>query len=99
MKAIFGRKQASDDARFADVHEAVTVVSEHVQTSLSATEQRLAEMETAFSTFKQDVTRQTGEISEQFNALKTSLDHTESQHQPRRKLSTGGGGDEMLTNC
>lgn len=99
VKAIFGRKQASDDARFADVHEAVTVVSEHVQTCLSATEQRLAEMETAFSTFKQDVTRQTGEVSEQFNQLKTSLDHTESQHQPRRKLSTGGGGDEMLTNC
>lgn len=99
VKAIFGRKQASDDARFADVHEAVTVVSEHVQTSLSATEQRLAEMETAFSTFKQDVTRQTGEVSEQFTALKNSLDHTESQHQPRRKLSTGGGGDEMLTNC
>lgn len=99
VKAIFGRKQASDDARFADVHEAVTVVSEHVQTSLSATEQRLTEMETAFSTFKQDVTRQTGEVSEQFNALKTSLDHTESQHQPRRTLSTGGGGDELLTNC
>lgn len=99
VKAIFGRKQASDDARFADVHEAVTVVSEHVQTSLIATEQRLAEMETAFSTFKQDVTRQTGEVSEQFNALKTSLDHTESQHQPRRTLSTGGGGNELLTNC
>jgi hypothetical protein len=31
VKAIFSRKQASDDARFQDVHEAVTTVSEHVQ--------------------------------------------------------------------
>jgi hypothetical protein len=29
VKAIFSRKQASDDARFQDVHEAVTTVSEH----------------------------------------------------------------------
>ncbi|WP_318371849.1 GPO family capsid scaffolding protein [Enterobacter sp.] len=99
VKAIFGRKQASDDARFADVHEAVTVVSEHVQVSLSATEKRLADMETAFSTFKTDVTTQTGEISEQFKTLKTSLDNTENPRQPRRELSTGGGGEAGLTNC
>ncbi|ECY4785154.1 GPO family capsid scaffolding protein, partial [Salmonella enterica subsp. enterica serovar Typhimurium] len=56
VKSIFGRKQASDDARLNDVHEAVTAVAEHVQEKLSATEQRLAEMETAFSALKQDVT-------------------------------------------
>ncbi|HHH4381325.1 TPA: GPO family capsid scaffolding protein, partial [Enterobacter hormaechei subsp. xiangfangensis] len=38
VKAIFSRKQASDDARFADVHEAVTTVAGQVQTSLSDTE-------------------------------------------------------------
>ncbi|HGT2766226.1 TPA: GPO family capsid scaffolding protein, partial [Klebsiella pneumoniae] len=37
VKAIFSRKQASDDARFHDVHEAVTTVSEHVQENLTAT--------------------------------------------------------------
>ncbi len=99
VKAIFGRKQATDDARLADVHEAVTVVSEHVQVSLSATEKRLADMETAFSTLKTDVTTQTGEISEQFKTLKTSLDNTENPRQPRRELSTGGGGEAVLTNC
>lgn len=31
VKAIFSRKQVSDDARLNDVHEAVTTVSEHVQ--------------------------------------------------------------------
>lgn len=99
VKAIFSRKQASDDARFADVHEAVTVVSEHVQTSLSETEKRLTEMETAFSTLKQDVTRQTAQVTQDFSALKTTLDNTESRHQPRRQLSTGGDGDATLTNC
>ncbi|WP_338463878.1 GPO family capsid scaffolding protein [Franconibacter daqui] len=99
VKAIFSRKQASDDARFADVHEAVTVVSEHVQTSLSETEKRLAEMETAFSALKQDVTRQTAQVTQDFSALKTTLDNTESRHQPRRQLSTGGDGDATLTNC
>jgi hypothetical protein len=36
VKAIFSRKQVSDDARLNDVHEAVTTVSEHVQTNLTA---------------------------------------------------------------
>ncbi|QQO67891.1 GPO family capsid scaffolding protein [Klebsiella michiganensis] len=99
VKSIFSRKQASDDARFQDVHEAVTTVSEHVQENLTATEQRLATLENAFATLKQDVTTKTDQTSQAFNQLKTSLDTTESTTQPRRKLSTGGGGDEVLTDC
>ncbi len=52
VKSIFSRKQASDDARFQDVHEAVTTVSEHVQENLTATGQRLAELESAFATLE-----------------------------------------------
>lgn len=99
VKAIFSRKQASDDARFQDVHEAVTTVSEHVQENLTATEQRLATLENAFATLKQDVTTKADQTSQAFSQLKTSLDTTESTTQPRRKLSTGGGGDELLTDC
>lgn len=99
VKAIFGRKQASDDARFQDVHEAVTTVSEHVQENLTATEQRLAELENAFAMLKKDVTTKADQTSQAFSQLKTSLDKTESTAQPRRKLSTGGGGDELLTDC
>ncbi|EKS1846603.1 GPO family capsid scaffolding protein [Cronobacter muytjensii] len=99
VKAIFGRKQASDDARFKDVHEAVTAVSEHVQENLSATEQRLAAMENAFSALKQDVTSQTTQTSQALTALKTSLDNTESFTQPRRTQATGGEGDSLSTNC
>lgn len=99
VKTIFSRKQASDDARFQDVHEAVTTVSEHVQENLTATEQRLATLENAFATLKQDVTTKADQTCQAFSQLKTSLDNTESATQPRRKLSTGGGGDELLTDC
>jgi len=99
VKAIFSRKQASDDARFADVHEAVTEVSELVQTNLTATDSRVTELETAFAQLKQDVTRKTEENTQAFSSLKSSLDNTESQRQPRRELSKGGTGDELLTNC
>lgn len=99
VKTIFSRKQASDDARFQDVHEAVTTVSEHVQENLTATGQRLAELENAFATLKQDVTSQADQTRQAFSQLKTTLDNTESTTQPRRTLSTGGGGDELLTDC
>ncbi|WP_334346654.1 GPO family capsid scaffolding protein, partial [Enterobacter hormaechei] len=56
VKAIFSRKQASDDARLADVHEAVTTVTELVQTNLTATDQRVTELETELAQLKQDVT-------------------------------------------
>ncbi|ELQ6106901.1 GPO family capsid scaffolding protein [Cronobacter turicensis] len=99
VKAIFSRKQANDDARFKDVHEAVTTVTEHVQENLSATEQRIAAMENAFSALKQDVTSQTAQTSQAFTALKNSLDNTESFTQPRRTQATGGEGDSLSTNC
>ncbi|ELY4584736.1 GPO family capsid scaffolding protein [Cronobacter malonaticus] len=99
VKAIFSRKQANDDARFKDVHEAVTTVTEHVQENLSATEQRIAAMENAFSALKQDVTSQTAQTRQAFTALKNSLDNTESFTQPRRTQATGGEGDSLSTNC
>ena len=99
VKSIFSRKQVSDDARLADVHEAVTAVSEQVQTNLTTTETRVTELETAFAQLKQDVTSQTTQSSQAFNALKRSLDNTESYRQPRREKSKGGTGDELLTNC
>lgn len=70
VKAIFSRKQASDDARLADVHEAVTTVTELVQTNLSATDQRVTELETELAQLKQDVTSKAEESAQAFNDLK-----------------------------
>lgn len=99
VKAIFSRKQVSDDARLSDVHEAVTTVSEHVQVNLTAQDNRLAEMETAFATLKQELTGKVEETRQAFSDLKTTLDNTESFSQPRRTKASGGGGDELLTDC
>ncbi len=99
VKAIFSRKQVSDDARLNDVHEAVTTVSEHVQTNLTAQDQRLSAMEAALTTFKQELTGKIEETSQAFSALKATLDKTESFSQPRRTKASGGGGDELLTDC
>ncbi|WP_410705536.1 GPO family capsid scaffolding protein [Citrobacter freundii] len=99
VKAIFSRKQVSDDARMNDVHEAVTAVSEHVQTNLTAQDRRISDMETALATFKLELTGKVEETSQAFSALKTTLDKTESFSQPRRTKASGGGGDELLTDC
>lgn len=99
VKAIFSRKQATDDARFNDVHEAVTTVSEQVQTNLTENDKRVTALETAFAQLKQDVTSKAEENAQAFTSLKSSLDNTESLSQPRREKSKGGTGDELLTNC
>ncbi|HEY1843658.1 MAG TPA: GPO family capsid scaffolding protein [Buttiauxella sp.] len=96
VKGIFSRKQASDDARFTDVHEAVTVVTEQVQANHEATEQRLAAVELSLQT----LTASVGESQTELTSLKTTLDKTESQTYSRRQKSTGGDGDETsLTDC
>ncbi|HCR3029724.1 TPA: GPO family capsid scaffolding protein [Escherichia coli] len=99
VKAIFSRKQSTDDARFDDVHEAVTTVSEQVQTNLTENDKRVTALETAFAQLKQDVTSKAEENAQAFSSLKSSLDNTESLSQPRREKSKGGTGDELLTNC
>ncbi|WP_342323494.1 GPO family capsid scaffolding protein [Kosakonia sp. BYX6] len=100
VKSIFSRKQTSDDARFSDVHEAVTTIAERVQTIHDSAETRFSALETELATLKQSVTEQATTTSEQFSTLTATLDKTESKAQPRRKLSTGGdGADATLTDC
>lgn len=96
VKAMFSRKQESDDARFSDVHEAVTAVVEQVQASGESTAQRFTELEQEIAGLKTAAK----ESQQQFAELKTTLDNTESFSQPGRPAATGGdGGDSLLTNC
>lgn len=100
VKAIFSRKQQDDDARFADVREAVTAIAERVQSGGEDTEARFGKLESEITALKQTVTEQAEATSQQFSAFKTTLDNTESSVQPRRKLSTGGdSADSALTDC
>lgn len=102
VKSMFSRKQASDDARFGDVHEAVTVIAERVQTDGESAEVRFSQLETELADVKKALTEQATTTSQQFSTIKTTLEHTEDKTQPRRKLSAGGDGDasgSTLTDC
>lgn len=99
VKGIFSRKQADDDARFNDVHEAVTVVTEQVQANHESAETRLAALELSIKTLKDDLTGELAQSQQKLTELEASLDKTESFSQRRREPSSGGNGDSMLTNC
>lgn len=102
VKSIFSRKQASDDARFGDVHEAVTAIAEQVQTSGESAEVRFSQLETELADVKKALAEQAAATTQQFSTIKITLDNTEDKSQPRRKLSAGGDGDaagSTLTDC
>lgn len=100
VKAIFGRKQQDDNARFNDVHEAVNTIAERVQTGGEAVETRFTDLETKVTELTKNLNQQGQEISQKFSKLNQTLDSTESGKQPRRKLSTGGDAtDSELTDC
>ncbi|MCG8708847.1 hypothetical protein JHU04_002073 [Brenneria sp. 4F2] len=100
VKTLFGRKQSSDDARFNDVHEAVTAVGEHVQSGFEDIYKRVSKIEVDLAVYKQDASRQTEQAKQEITDLKATLDGTESLTQSRRQPATGGDGDAtLLTNC
>ncbi|HCR4014102.1 MULTISPECIES: GPO family capsid scaffolding protein [Citrobacter freundii complex] len=102
VKGIFSRKQTDDDARFGDVHEAVTAIAERVQTGGESAEVRFSAIEAELADVKKALAEQADTTSQQFSTLTTTLANTESKSQARRKLSTGGDGDSAvstLTDC
>lgn len=100
VRSIFSRKQASDDARFSDVREAVTTIAERVQTSDENAETRFSQIESELAVVKKSLTEQATTTTQQLSTIKTTLDKTENSAQPRRKLSTGGDVvTTTLTDC
>lgn len=100
VKSIFSRKQSSDDARFSDVHEAVTTIAERVQTSDENAETRFSQIESELADVKKSLSEQATTTTQQLSTIKTTLDKTENITQPRRKLSTGGDVvTTTLTDC
>ncbi|MBV6694842.1 GPO family capsid scaffolding protein [Serratia quinivorans] len=96
VKGMFSRKQVSDDMRFSDVHDAVTVIAEQVQTNGDSAETRFAQLEQEIAGLKGEVTAGQEQLSE----LQITLDTTENLSQQRRPKASGGNGeDSLLTNC
>ncbi|MCK2181250.1 GPO family capsid scaffolding protein [Hafnia paralvei] len=100
VKSMFSRKQASDDARFKEVHDVVGEVVEQVQAFGESTETRLSTVEQEFNAFKDEIKKQLTAGDEQLATLKKTIDNTENHSQPRRQRATGGNGQELnLTDC
>ena len=91
VKAIFSRlttKTATDDARFADVSEAVTTVAEQIGAFSERTdgvEKRVADLEEKLNAAQQE-----------HQALRTQLDFTDKNERQRPKAS--GGSDKVQTD-
>lgn len=98
VKAIFSRKQADDDARLRDVHEAVTAVSEHVQENLTAANKQLASLQGEFNQLKAELSEKVEQSVSELSQLKTELSSQE-QFGQQRPPATGGDGQTVQTDC
>jgi len=92
IKSMFSRQKASDDARFTDVHEAVTAVAEQVQ-EVSALADSMRGEVTALTQQLQD---KDAELAD----LKQQLSSQENGHYSRRPEATGTTGSaDIQTDC
>ncbi|HEK2658153.1 GPO family capsid scaffolding protein [Proteus mirabilis] len=89
IKEMFSKKQHSDDARFTDVHQAVELCAQEVQTlSTEVTALKNADQSEAVKALTQQLT----ELKNQFENTDTSFSH--------RPPATGGENNgEVLTDC
>ncbi|MGP0914030.1 GPO family capsid scaffolding protein [Serratia sp. CY70267] len=92
IKAMFSKRQASDDARFIDVHQAVELVAERQQQA----EEKLSGMDGMKDTIQKLTDRLTASETA-FSALENKLSTTDRSDK-RRDLSTGGES-AVLTDC
>ncbi|WBL72392.1 GPO family capsid scaffolding protein [Serratia liquefaciens] len=92
IKAMFSKRQASDDARFIDVHQAVELVAERQQQA----EEKLSGLDGVKDTIQKLTDRLTASETA-FSGLETKLSTTDRSDK-RRDLSTGGESAE-LTDC
>ncbi|HGM7289793.1 TPA: GPO family capsid scaffolding protein [Serratia marcescens] len=92
IKAMFSKKQHSDDGRFSDVHQAVEFVAERQQ-GLETKIETFSGLKTTVESLESQLKDAKTELSE----LKTTLS-TSDRSTHRRDLSTGSG-DSVLTDC
>lgn len=96
IKAMFTRKQAGDDVRFAEVEGAVMTVAEQLQGAEARFTQTTTALNEEIAGLKQQV--ETGHSA--FSKLKAQLSNTESFSQPTRPDATGGNGaQDVMTDC
>lgn len=102
IKALLSRKSADDDARFADVHQAV----EEVAGAHQALSESVAEVGQRVGNLKDDFSQRLDAMQQQLSAAETGLSTLREQlagedsRSDRRPFSSGGNGSsEQLTTC
>ncbi|WP_312414069.1 GPO family capsid scaffolding protein [Pseudescherichia sp.] len=102
IKALLSRKSADDDARFADVHQAVEeVAGAHQALSESVAEvgQRVGNLKRDFSQRLDDMQQQLSTAESELSTLREKLS-VEDSRSDRRPFSSGGNGSsDQLTTC
>lgn len=100
VKSVFSRKQATDDARFNDVHEAVNAVAVHVQEQGGTIEARFTSIEKQFADQVVELKQSIEKGKQGVTSLETKLSITENFSQTKRPESTGGNNqNDVLTDC
>lgn len=100
VKSVFSRKQATDDARFNDVHEAVNAVAVHVQEQGETIETRFTAIEKQLADQVVELKQSIEKGKQGVTAIETKLSITENFSQTKRPESTGGNNqNDVLTDC
>jgi DNA-directed RNA polymerase subunit L len=100
VKSVFSRKQATDDARFNDVHEAVNAVAVHVQEQGETIEARFASIEKQLADQVTELKQSIEKGKQGVTSLENKLSITENFSQTKRPESTGGNNqNDVLTDC
>lgn len=100
VKSVFSRKQATDDARFNDVHEAVNAVALHVQEHGETIEARFTAIEKKLTDHVVELKQSIEKGKQWVTSLETKLSITENFSQTKRPESTGGNNqNDVLTDC
>ncbi|WP_413742287.1 GPO family capsid scaffolding protein [Sodalis sp. RH15] len=101
VKSLLTGRQATDDARLADMHKAVEAVAEHVQFNAIEQDSKLSALETILTERLDALEQSVVADHNRVTALTTKLTETDCHYQSRRPLATGGreAPDEVLTDC
>jgi len=102
IKALLSRKSADDDARFADVHQAVEeVAGAHQSLSESVAEvgQRVGNLKDDFSQRLDAMQQQLSTAETELSTLREKLSEEDSRTDRRPFSSGGNGSSEQLTTC
>ncbi|PHZ33741.1 GPO family capsid scaffolding protein [Yersinia kristensenii] len=100
VKSVFSRKQATDDARFNDVHEAVNAVAVHVQEQGETIEARFTAIEKQLTDQVVELKQSIEKGKQGVTSLEAKLSITENFSQTKRPESTGvNSQNDVLTDC